>query len=217
MSFFAIIPAAGIGARFGSKKQFLELKGQSPLQRTVATFQQTGLFKNIVVVLSPDEMERDLGVATDRCAGGTSRAESVKKGFEFLKPMVGDIVVIHDAVRCLIKSDLIQRVCDAALLHKAVIPVVKVSDTIKEVLEGRVVKTHNREHLRAVQTPQAFSCELMSRMYKTLALTDLERLTDESSGIEQLGETVYVVDGDLINIKITTPEDVAAALSHLTS
>lgn len=216
MSFHAIIPAAGIGARFGAKKQFLDIKGQTPLQRTVAAFKTTGLFDKIVVVLSPDELARDLGIDVERCAGGASRAESVKLGFESLKASPDDVIVIHDAVRCLIKPDLIRKVAQDAVSNKAVIPVISVSDTIKEVDAGKVVKTHDRARLKAVQTPQAFSCALLTRMYKAFSPADLARFTDESSGIEALGETVHVVDGDVVNIKITTPEDLAIATSQLT-
>ncbi len=143
------------------------------------------------------------GIHATCLAGGPTRYASVKIGFDWISPIV-DSVLIHDGARGFIDTSLIERILMAGQDHKAVIPVLPISDTIKEIHQNHVIKTLNRDKLARVQTPQFFDCNLLKKAYKNPHST---LVTDESSLIEQLGEMVRTVPGDPHNIKITYPED----------
>ncbi|MBI4412277.1 MAG: 2-C-methyl-D-erythritol 4-phosphate cytidylyltransferase [Deltaproteobacteria bacterium] len=220
MNYFAIIPAAGVGKRFGGsvKKQFLSLNGRSLLHWSVETFLKTRLFHRIVVCLPPDELIQISG-KTDSpevmyVAGGATRAQSVKKGFEALEVLDNDYVMVHDAVRPLVSAELILRVVKETREKGATIPVVPLSDTIKEIKDGIVSKTIDRSSLFAVQTPQGFPVGVLRNIYQRLDVTD-PRWTDEAMMVEAIGEKVYAVEGDRRNIKVTTAEDLKVAEIYL--
>lgn len=209
---FAILPAAGIGRRFGGKKQFSLLNGESVLAWTLKPFVQSGLFAKIVVCLSKEDMgmaRADSGDAVWFIEGGESRAESVHRGFNALDAGDGDIVLIHDAARPCVSVDLIRRVAEATQKNQAVIPALKVTDTIKEIDGDRIVKTVDREKLAAVQTPQGFSCALLKKVYKRPDA--IQRFTDEAALCEDAGVNAVIVAGEKKNIKITDPEDLQLA------
>ncbi|OGP10357.1 MAG: 2-C-methyl-D-erythritol 4-phosphate cytidylyltransferase [Deltaproteobacteria bacterium GWA2_45_12] len=225
MSNYAIIPAAGLGIRFGgqTRKQFLELKGKPLFQWSVEAFVKTGLFEKIVVCL-PAQGRGDpaptVGVGfPDPCifiTGGATRAESVKKGFEFLHSQDDDTVLVHDAVRPLVSVDLIKKIVEATKVKWAVVPVVPISDTVKEMDGDKVKKTIPRNQLRLTQTPQGFSCRILSALYKSHP--DLgQNSTDEAMMVEGMGTDVFVVEGDPKNIKVTTPDDLKLAEYYLNS
>lgn len=197
MKHYAIIPAAGKGERFGGKKLDVLLRGKSLLDRVQTCLNETGLFSRIVVV------GKDL-------PGGKTRAESVRNGFQSLEWSDGDIVLIHDAARPLVSVELIQKIARIALEKGAVIPVMPISDTVKEIHEGFVLKTLDRDRLFSVQTPQGFRAEFLARAYKELPWQD-RRWTDESSLVEALGVPIHAVEGERENIKITTPFDLKVA------
>lgn len=212
MNFYAIIPAAGLSERFGGqKKQFVALGGKSLLERVVDVFLKVELFEKIVVCLPKgDQFVRGTPPSVEFVAGGASRAESVKNGFDHLSPVDDDVVLIHDAARPLIDAELIRKVAEETKTKKAVIPVVSISDTVKEVMDGHVLRTVDRKSLFAVQTPQGFSCALLSKVYKSNP--DLgAQTTDEAMLVESLGYKVCVVEGQRTNIKVTTPEDLRLA------
>jgi 2-C-methyl-D-erythritol 4-phosphate cytidylyltransferase len=141
-------------------------------------------------------------------AGGTERAESMQRGMLALPPSV-EWVAVHDAARPLPSKDLLQAVCDAAFAHGAAVPGVKVSDTIKRIDDdGRVIETLERQALRAVQTPQVARRD----WFEAALANEKSRLhthTDDASMLEAAGYPVYVSEGDIMNRKITTPEDIA--------
>lgn len=222
MSVFVIIPAGGSGLRFGSpiKKQFLQLNGQAIIDRTVSVFIQTGLFKKIVVCLPKDEMEQVAHFNWPSnvllAEGGATRAESVYRGFTFLSPDENDLVLVHDAVRPLVDLNLINKVILKMNDADAVVPVLPITDTIKEVSEQSVVKTLDRSRLVTIQTPQAFKASVLSECYKRADLKS-PHLTDESALVESFGVNVQTVSGDAKNIKITGPQDLKLASFLLTS
>ena len=140
-------------------------------------------------------------------AGGAERGDSVAAGLAALSSAV-DVVLVHDAARCLTPVAVFERVI-AAVEHGAVavVPGTAVVDTIKQVDEhGMVVATPERAYLRAVQTPQGFRREVLERAHA--ASSDA---TDDAGLVERLGEPVLVVDGDPRALKVTTPDDLAAA------
>ena len=116
------------------------------------------------------------------------------------------MVLIHDAARPFVSSQLIARVIEKTSRHHACVPVLPVGETIKEVESERVVRTLDRQCLRFAQTPQGFEINLLKRAFET-ALREDFHATDEATLVERLGEPVYVVTGESGNIKVTWKED----------
>jgi len=217
-----IIPASGMGARMGADmpKQFLELKGQPILKRTIAAFQNMD-FVNEIIVTVPGEYVKsvaDYGFSKLRRVldGGLcqTRASSVKLALDAL-PQNTEIVLIHDGVRPFVTSELAQAVADAAKIHKAAVACVPVTDTIKKA-DGNMVATLDRSRLYSAQTPQGFTYDLIMHAY-AMAEKDgiLHQATDDSMLAERLGMPVYVVPSSKKNIKITTAEDLIIAEAFL--
>ena len=144
--------------------------------------------------------------------GGAERGDSVLAGLAALSGAV-DVVLVHDAARCLTPLAVFERVI-GAVGHGAVavVPGVPVVDTIKQVDDaGRVVGTPERARLRAVQTPQGFRREVLERAHAAYG-----DATDDAGLVERLGEPVLVVEGDGRAFKVTTPADLDTARSLLT-
>jgi 2-C-methyl-D-erythritol 4-phosphate cytidylyltransferase len=120
------------------------------------------------------------------------------------------IVAVHDAARCAVTPELFDRVVDAvAAGADGAVPVVPVSDTVKRVEHGRVVGTVDREGLRFVQTPQAFRRDVLVAAHERALAAGVEDATDDAVLVE--GDAhVHAVDGDVHNVKVTTPADLAA-------
>ncbi len=175
----------------------------------------SGVVDRVVAAVPADRIIEATSILDGRAtvvAGGAERPESVLRALS----AVGDAehVLIHDSARPLTPGAAVQRVV-AALLegHRAVIPVLPVSDTIKAVdANGVVLGTPERSGLRAVQTPQGFETELLRRAYERAA--DLE-VTDDASLVERLGIPVHTVAGDPLAFKITTPLDLQLARAVL--
>jgi 2-C-methyl-D-erythritol 4-phosphate cytidylyltransferase len=149
-------------------------------------------------------------------AGGAERGDSVAAGLAILGATV-DVVLVHDAARCLTPVAVFERVITAVERGAvAVVPGTTVVDTIKQVDEhGRVVGTPDRSRLRAVQTPQGFRRDVLARAHAAYGgATDA---TDDAGLVERLGEPVLVVDGDVRALKVTTPEDLDTAARLLTA
>lgn len=213
----AVVPAAGSGERLGAgtPKAFVELAGQTMLERAVDGLLSSGVIDRIVVAVPADRVEsttRLLVGRADVVAGGFERHESV----ELALAVAGepDFVVVHDAARPLTPADQIQRVVSA--LHdgmRAVIPVLPVTDTIKAVdANGAVLGTPERAGLRAVQTPQGFETELLRRAYQRAGGSVV---TDDAALVENLGTPVHTVAGDPLAFKVTTPLDLRLARAVL--
>lgn len=198
-----VLVAAGEGRRLGRPKALLSLRGKSLVERAAEPFAE---LEDRVVVLR----EQDLGEVAlpgwTQVAGGVRRRDSVAAGLAALRPTT-TTVLVHDVARPLLSADLLRRILEAAAEHPAVVPVVPIADTVKEVSADRVVGTADRSRLAAVQTPQAFSTDLLRR---ALAASDLDA-TDDAGLVEALGEIVRTVPGDLRNFKITEAADLELA------
>ncbi|MFP4081349.1 MAG: 2-C-methyl-D-erythritol 4-phosphate cytidylyltransferase [Candidatus Aminicenantes bacterium] len=210
----AIIVAAGEGRRFGRAKQFALLKGKPVLGWTLEIFQTHEKVSEIILVLGNDPgKEKFLNRYPKIKAvvrGGEKRQDSVLSGFSQLNPEDSEIVLIHDGVRPLVSPELISRVIKATEKRGAVIPVVTISDTVKFVEGEKVSHTLEREKLRRIQTPQGF---VYSILEEALKRADQEKFygTDEASLVERIGGEVFVVKGDVPNIKITDHHDIRIA------
>lgn len=218
MKKYALIVAGGSGLRMGSEvpKQFLLLKGKPILIHTIERFYETGVFDEIILVLPKserifwDRLASDHGLKVPHLVidGGSSRFESVKNG---LSAIAGDgYVAIHDGVRPLVRSALINRCMTALKEHSNAIPCIEIIDSIRRVNNGDS-SVVDRSELRAIQTPQCFQLDLIRNAYQ---LSDDGKSTDDASVFERAGHKIHLVEGERTNIKITVAADliIAAAL-----
>lgn len=215
-SISAVIVAAGSGTRFGGEKpkQLATLAGRPVLTHTLQVFVSNPIISEIILVLPADWLEviveealQPYGLTGIKCvAGGASRAESTRRGFEAVG---GEIILIHDGVRPLVEAGLIEKVARAAWKHGAALAAVPVSDTLKEVADGLVKRTVDRSAMWRAQTPQGFRRGILAEALA--GTTGAEAPTDDIGLVERLGLTAAVVPGSPGNIKITTKEDLIMA------
>ena len=213
-----VIPAAGAGKRMGGrKKPFLALRGEPLLQHALRPFLTHPAVTALLVALSPDDASdcpawlRDLDPRLALVAGGTSRAASVRAALEVLPDV--DVVLVHDAARPLVTRAIIDRCIGAVGTGTGAVAGWPASDTLKEVDDdGRVLATPDRSRIWHAQTPQAFPAELLRRAY---AAWDGREVTDDGELVEMAGGTVVMVEGSTTNLKVTRPEDLAAAEAFL--
>lgn len=214
----AVIVAAGRGTRMGLErnKVLAPLCGEPVIARTVRVFERTGWFDGGIVVVTGAcdlcEMKRilaDAGLHAQVVLGGADRQESVCRGLAATNPEA-KYVAIHDGARPLVTADVIARTLESAKKYGSGVAAVPLKDTVKRVNEGGVVvDTPPRDALRAVQTPQTFEAELIRRAHAAYALG--ERVTDDAALAERMGVKVRLTEGDVENIKLTTPEDMLLA------
>lgn len=213
----AVVLAAGGSTRMGGEdKQRMLLDGLPVLARTLLAFQQSAAVTRIVVVTRPESMvfvqdicrEWAIDKVGEIVAGGDTRRLSALAGVKAAGEC--DYIAIHDGARPLVTPALIERVFAAARQHKAAIPGVAVSDTIKRV-DRRLAHGDlpPRDALVAVQTPQIFDAALIRGALA--AADDSVEYTDDAAAVEAMGMSVFVTDGDPRNIKITHPSDLAMA------
>lgn len=211
----ALIPAAGHGSRFGSAtpKQYLLLAGRPLLAHTLDVLCGCAGIDDVAVVISPGDEWFDGFVWPERVqvlrVGGASRAESVANGLAALAADEDDWVLVHDAARCCLSPDALQRLLDdvgddaiGGILAQPV------ADTVKQGKVGRIAATVPRDGLWLAQTPQMFRAGLLAE-----ALQDAANpaITDEASAIELLGHAPRLVVGEAQNFKVTWPGDLALA------
>ena len=205
---WTIVVAAGSGLRFGSAKQFARIAGRRIVDWAVDEAERHSM--GVVVVLPAGQAHEEHRPGTVFVDGGPTRSESVRKGLAAV-PAEATIICVHDAARPFASAHVFQRVIGAVVDGAdAAVPGIAVVDTIKQVNESNVVvSTPRRETLRAVQTPQAFRAESLRRAH-----TGNGEGTDDASLIEKIGGEVVVVDGEVVNRKVTTPEDLEWAEAH---
>jgi 2-C-methyl-D-erythritol 4-phosphate cytidylyltransferase len=200
-------------------KAFVPLAGVPLLGHALrGVLSSPGVVEVVVVAPAAHRVEAELlatgvcrelgsGVAVSVVVGGAERGDSVAAGLAALPPEV-EIVLVHDAARCLTPVAVFERVIAAVTAGAvAVVPGTAVVDTIKQVdADGLVVATPERSALRAVQTPQGFRRDVLERAHALAS-----RATDDAGLVERLGERVLVVEGDARAFKVTTPGDLEAA------
>lgn len=217
---FALVPCAGTGSRAGSfnPKQYEPVAGLPLVAHTLAALAQVERIAATLVVLAPDDeqFEEDLpGLAGERLwlakAGGATRAETVANGLNELRARGAqphDWVLVHDAARCLLRPEWVDRLIDACQDDEVGgLLALPIADTIKGETEGRVSATVDRAGKWAAQTPQMFRLGLLA---PALAFAG-EQVTDEASAVEALGHAPRLVRGEYENLKVTWPGDFALA------
>lgn len=219
----AIVPAAGASRRMGGENKLLmELCGIPVLARTLLVLEVCPSIREIVVAAAPDQLERygemiaafDIKKAVKVVCGGETRGESVYRAALEADPQA-KYLAVHDGDRPLVTREVVERACEAAFAHTAAAPGVPIHDTVKEVdKKDFVVRTVEREPLRAMQTPQvADRALLLAALQK--ALESKLPFTDECSALELMGVRPAVTPGSFENIKITTPIDLLLAQAIL--
>lgn len=214
MTVHAIIVAAGSGTRFGGNtpKALVELDGRSLLAHAGGAAQASGVVDNIVLVMP---QTGDIGANPEAkvVRGGTTRAESVRKGLEALDGSDDDLILVHDAARPLVAPDSFAAVV-AALEHAdAVTVAVPAADTLLEVEDGLVASVPNRSRMYRAQTPQGFRLGVL-RTAHGLAAADKDFVATDDCGVVRRylpDVTIAIVQGSDRNLKITTPADLALA------
>ena len=228
----AIVPAAGAGARVGSPagKLFLPLRGIPLLAHTLRALQASHAVDSIVIAARPDDRSRIQALirshritkALAPVPGGSSRAESVARGFE-AAPARAEWLLVHDGARPCVSPGLVDAAVREAARHGAVACGLPASLTVKSADDGRRVRvTLDRTHLWFVQTPQVFRRDWFAQALEQAGLThsgrangrgpvDPERFPDDAALLEASGFPVTMVPGEPLNIKVTTREDLLIA------
>ncbi len=214
MSAAALVLCGGSGTRMGPigiNKTLLELDGKPVFLHSALLFHSLGC--TVVIVAPRREIPVFRGL-TDRwglpcilTAGGEDRFGSVLRGLKACPPDT-DTVLVHDGARPLIREELILRVMDTAREKGSAVPALPVTDTLKAAEDGLILKTVPRDGLWRVQTPQGFSFPLLCQAYAARE-HDHGGCTDDASVLEAAGQDVYLVPGEITNIKLTTQEDLA--------
>lgn len=218
---YAIVLAGGIGSRMGAgcNKVLIPLMGEPVITRSVRAFQ--GLVEGVILVSRREDM-MEMQSAMEKIdhldiqivAGGDTRQESVWNGLQAL-PANCTHVLIHDGARCLVDEGTITRCKASAEECGSGVAAIPAIDTMKRVGDdGTIVETPDRSRIRAVQTPQAFSIDLIRKAHID-AQKDGFVGTDDASLVERCGIPVYLTSGDRKNLKLTTPEDIKMAEAYL--
>jgi 2-C-methyl-D-erythritol 4-phosphate cytidylyltransferase len=221
MKKYAIIVAGGAGSRMGTAvpKQFLPLNGRPVLWYTLDTFLGALPDLEIILVIPAAHLETAralvLGCADARrvqlVTGGNTRFHSVRNGLGLV--VDESVIFVHDGVRCLVSRELIQRCYEQAVLLGSAIPVIGCRDSVRLLGEEGNSKPIDRDRIKLVQTPQTFRSDILLQAFK---MDHQEAFTDEATVVEVAGHAVHLIEGEVNNIKITTPADLVIAGQLLT-
>jgi len=222
-NFFALIPAAGSGARMGNAlpKQYLSLNNRPMIYHAINTLCQNQFIAGVFVVLAPSDSEwfkYDWSEFSEKLivlsCGGLTRADSVLNSLTAAKQKklvdTDDWILVHDAARpCLTSIQLDKLINELSADDVGGLLAVPVADTLKRSnIENRVTHTESRENLWQAQTPQMFRYDLLTQALRSATSINV---TDDASAVEALGFHPKLVPGDAYNFKVTYPQDLALA------
>jgi 2-C-methyl-D-erythritol 4-phosphate cytidylyltransferase len=230
MKKYVVIVAGGAGVRMGAEvpKQFLLLRGKAVLWWTLETW--LGVYDDLEIILVVPEaylesakllvdgFGGDVGSAEGGemgaggrrirvVSGGDTRFHSVRNGLALIEEK-NAIIFVHDGVRCLVSAALIQRCYEQALHAGSAIPVIDCRDSVRLAEDEGRSKPIDRSRIKLVQTPQTFKGEILLPAYTQ---DHQESFTDEATVVEESGQAVYLIEGEVSNIKITVPGDIVYA------
>ena len=217
----AVVLAGGSGSRMNTKtaKQYLPLNGKPLIYYALRQFQDRAVEKIALVVAEgqQDYCRKEIvgrygfTKVSAIVSGGSERYLSVHAGLKALDGV--DYVLIHDGARPCVDQDILNRTMECVAKEDACVVGMPVKDTIKIVDERQMAqKTPDRRCLWQVQTPQAFSYDLICRAYDAVIATGEQAVTDDAQVLElAFGKTCRLIEGSYRNIKVTTPEDLDIA------
>ena len=224
---YIIIVAGGKGLRMGSDipKQFLPIGGKPVLMRTLERFREYSDDIQIILVLPEAQQEYwhqlcdeyHFDVEYTQANGGQTRFHSVQNGLAKVPDDAQGVVGVHDGVRPFPSIEVIKNCYETARTAKAVIPVIPVVETVRQlidsdsqlsILNSQLSKTVPRDQYRLVQTPQTFDIQLLKSANRQ---PYNDGFTDDASVVEAFGHKITLVEGNRENIKITTPYDLKIA------
>ena len=221
MKVSVILVGAGLGLRMGGavKKPFMQIHGKPIFLHTIERFAQNDKIGEIILVVGESEIKSlrdtwqnalDTYKIKKIIPGGKRRQDSVYNGLCQVSSDA-EIILIHDIVRPLVRTEHIDAVIDKVKETGAAILAAPMKATVKEVGDNlRIQRTIPRNTLWMAQTPQGFESKLILKVFSQFKNSDVE-FTDDAQMVEKAGYPVYIVPGTDENIKITTPEDIRLA------
>lgn len=212
MEEYIIVVAGGAGKRMHTDvpKQFLLLAGRPVLMHTLEALAPWGC----LVLALPEQhfalwkqlcTQYHFTLPHQVVAGGAERFFSVKNALQVVPE--GGLVAVHDGVRPLVSQATLQRLFEAAKQHRAVVPVLPMSESVRQLLPQGSKAVERSAYVR-VQTPQVFESTLLKQAYNQAYCP---QFTDDASVVETLGVAVALCEGNPENIKITCPADLQVA------
>lgn len=222
--YFALIPCAGHGSRAGTAgpKQYERVAGQPMVWHTLSAFAGVKRIARTLVVVAPGDGFFERNPTTSAlvvACGGATRAASVANGLRELRRVGAtdrDWVLVHDAARCLVTPELIDRLIDACVDDEVGgLLAYPLPDTLKIEQDGRVQSTLAREDKWLAQTPQMFRLGMLRQALENAG--DSDAVTDEASAIEAMGQRPLLVPAGAQNFKVTYPDDFGIAEAVLRS
>ncbi len=221
MKKIAVIVAGGTGSRMNNTtpKQFLLLQGKPVLYYTIHAFLQAYDDLDIILVLPEEHVAAGQEIIDaffdynriQITIGGRTRFHSVQNGLHLITEEC--IVFVHDAVRCMVSIDLIQRCYEAAIESGSAIPVIDSKDSVR-IITGEGNEAVERAIVKLVQTPQTFHSKILLPAYQ---IDYKDKFTDEATVVEAFGLKVQLVTGEENNFKITRPVDLIIAEQFLSA
>ena len=216
MRVFVVIPAGGKGKRSGTEtpKQYLKFHGKELIVYTLEVFQKNNLIDEIIISAEPsyfsllEEIKRKFNLTkiSNIVEGGKERQDSVYNALKAIKADDKDLIAVHDAARPLLPNEILTKAINAAKEKGNALVCLKARDTL---LKGdQVVKEYvDRSGMYYVQTPQIFKYgDLMKAMKKAYEKNSIG--TDESMLVKELGIDINIVEGSMLNFKVTTATDI---------
>lgn len=210
-----IIVAGGNGSRMGAEipKQFIELNGKPILMHTLQNLREMDEAMQLILVLPKeqfpfwDELKKkhQFSISHELAEGGDTRFLSVKNGLA--KVSDSDVVGVHDGVRPFASQKVVDACFVVANYSGAAIPVVPIIQSLRR-LNDEQSEAVDRNNYRAVQTPQCFQTSVLKKAFDSADRTDY---SDDATVVEEYGQKIAMVDGNIENIKITTPTDLELA------
>jgi 2-C-methyl-D-erythritol 4-phosphate cytidylyltransferase len=211
----AVIVAGGAGTRMNNAvpKQFLLLKNKPVLYYTIDTFLKSYSDMQIILVLPEEHVAAGQEVIDaffdysriKITTGGRTRFHSVQNGLQLIEEE--SIVFVHDAVRCLLTTDLIKRCFTAAIEYGSAIPVITSKDSVR-LITGEDNTAIDRACIKLVQTPQTFHSKILLPAFN---IDYKDKFTDEATVVEAYGLKIHLLEGEDDNMKITLPADITIA------
>ena len=225
---FGVILAGGIGSRMGNvekPKQFLTIGGKPIIIHTIEKFYVNDKFEEVIVLCPEQWVEHTKNLIQKHIpdasrivvlAGGKTRNDTIMNSIAYIEKTHGldedTIIVTHDSVRPFVTHRIIEENIKFALEYGACDTVIPATDTIVQSEDNKTLSSiPDRSKMYQGQTPQSFQAKKLKELFYSLSEEEKDILTDAAKIFVMKGETVYLVEGEVSNIKITYPYDLRVA------